>query len=253
VEAALLAAFAVALLSAAAVTALKGKWGVLALGLLCWPAWALGAVRLARPGSYWARRFYDAEQEERATREASFRRRLAMVGAVVAVLVVAALLGLFKTYRIVSSAMAPTLRCGGSGAGCTAESSDRILARRYLFRKEPGRGDLVVFRTPERARIECGAGGVYAKRVVALPGERWAMQKGIVYIDGEPLDEGYVPQARRDSDTRPPQRVPDAAYLVLGDNRAQSCDSRVWGPVPRKQLIGKVVLRYWPLSRLGLP
>jgi signal peptidase I len=253
VETALLVAYLAVLVAAAVVTALKGKWGMLALGILFGLAWIVAALRLARPDSVWARRFYTREKQERAARVEPRRRRLAIVGAVVSLLFVVALFGLLKAYRIPSSAMEPTLGCAGAGPGCTAAESDRVVAVRYVFRKEPERGDIVTFETPERARADCGAGGVFVKRVVGLPGETWELRNGVVYIDGRRLDEPYVDTERRDIDSRPEKRIPEDHYLVLGDNRPQSCDSRVWGTLPRDNLIAKVVFRYWPLERLGRP
>jgi signal peptidase I len=236
-----------------AVTALKGKWGMLVLGLVFWPAWVLGAIRLARPNSYWARRFYDEEKRARAERVASSRRKVAIAGAAAVVLLLAAVLALFKFYRIPSSAMEPTLSCSGSGLGCTAADDDRILAFRYLLRKSPKRGDIVAFKTPPQARTDCGAGGTYVKRIIGLPGETWEIRNGFVYIDGRQLDEPYLRRERRDQDTLPRHEIPEDSYLVLGDNRPQSCDSRVWGVLPRENLVAKVIFRYWPLDRLGTP
>jgi signal peptidase I len=252
ITALLIAAF-VAQLVLGVITALKGKWGVLLLGLVFWPAWLLGAIRLARPNSYLAGRFYDDEKRARAARVAPFRRKLAIAGAAVTVLLLAALVGLLKLYRIPSSAMEPTLRCSPPAPGCTGDEEDRILALRYLFDKVPQRGDIVAFETPDRARVDCGAGGTFVKRIIGLPGERWEMRAGVVHIDGRRLEELYVREERRDRDTRPPERIPENAYFVMGDNRAQSCDSRVWGALPKDLLIGRVLFRYWPVDRLGTP
>lgn len=250
---ALLAGVLVLLLAAGVVTALKGKWATLVVGLLLGAVWFFGAIRLAKPNSFWARRFYDESKRERARRVAPARRKLAIPALAASVLVSVAVLGLLKAYRVPASSMEPALRCGGAGLGCTNEQSDRVIAFRYLFRKEPGRGDIVAFETPERAQIDCGAGGTFIKRVIALPGETWEMRNGFVYIDGERLNETYVREDRRDVDTRPPERIPVDSYLVMGDNRAQSCDSRVWGSLPRDNLIARVVLRYHPFDRLGTP
>jgi signal peptidase I len=90
------------------------------------------------------------------------------------------------------------------------------------------------------------------KRLIALPGEMWRMDQGVVYIDGRRLVEPYLEARRRGTETVAPRRVPDDSYIMLGDNRTSSCDSRVWGAVPRKNLIGKVFAVYWPPSRLSL-
>jgi len=75
--------------------------------------------------------------------------------------------------------------------------------------------------------------------VIGLPGERWSERSGYVYIDGKKLDEPYIHQGRRDHQTLRGGMVPAGRYFLLGDNRDSSCDSRVWGSVPRKNLIGK--------------
>jgi signal peptidase I len=153
-------------------------------------------------------------------------------------------------YRIPSSAMEPTLRCGKPGPGCTGSSDDRIVVPRFLF-KSVGRGDLVAFKTPPLARVRCGSGGVFVKRVVGLPGERIGERAGTIVVDGHALREPYVERARRDRQTYAARRVGPDTYFVLGDNRAESCDSRVFGPVPKANVVGRVVFAYWPPSRIG--
>jgi signal peptidase I len=156
-------------------------------------------------------------------------------------------------YRIPSSSMEPTLHCAKPGTGCEASFSDRVLANRLVYRfKEPERGDIVVFDTPPLAEQRCGAGGTFVKRLIVLPGETWRMQDGIVYIDGKRLLEPYIDPHRRGTDTRSEQTVPDGQYILLGDNRTQSCDSRTWGAAPRENLIGKVFATYWPPTRISI-
>ena len=75
---------------------------------------------------------------------------------------------------------------------------------------------------------------------------------GHVYVNGRRLSEPYVAPQDRDTRTQTWARVPPGRYFMMGDDRRWSCDSRVWGTVPRADLIGPVVFRYWPLNRLGL-
>ena len=159
-------------------------------------------------------------------------------------------------YRIPSSSMEPTLHCAHSRAndGCEAHYSDRVLANRFIYHfEDPSRGDIVVFQTPELAQRLCGAGGTFVKRLIGLPGDSWEERAGYVYINGKKLKEPYIHADRRDQMTKPPQKIPKNSYFMMGDNRKQSCDSRVWGVVPRKNLIGKVFFIYWPPNRISFP
>jgi signal peptidase I len=99
---------------------------------------------------------------------------------------------------------------------------------------------------------KCGAGGTFVKRLIGLPGEVVSERDGIVFIDGKMLNEPYISPDRRDHE--PPRswaRIAPDHYFFMGDNRSQSCDSRVWGTVPRSDLIGEVFFVYWPPSRIG--
>jgi signal peptidase I len=179
-------------------------------------------------------------------------RFLLIVLSIVGVLLVLAAIT-SKLYRIPTSSMEPTLHCAKPATGCEARFSDRVLANRFIYHfTDPERGDIVVFTTPERARKDCGAGGTFVKRIVGLPGETWEMRNGFVYINNKRLEEPYVKEDRRDVDTRPPEKIPPGQYFVMGDNRAQSCDSRVWGTLARDNLIGKVFAIYFPPRRIGL-
>jgi signal peptidase I len=134
-------------------------------------------------------------------------------------------------------------------------SSDRVLANRFIYHfTQPDRGDIVVFDTPPGARERCGAGGVFVKRIIGLPGESWEERNGFVYINGRKLDEPYIRPERRDlSGTYPARKIPKNHYFMMGDNRLSSCDSRVWGTVSRDNLIGKVFFVYWPPNRISIP
>jgi signal peptidase I len=174
-----------------------------------------------------------------------------IVGAVVFVLVFEAEVA--KPYRIPSSSMEPTLRCARPASGCTARISDRIIVNRLAYHyRSPKRGDIVVFHAPSSAATLCGAAGEYVKRIVGLPGDTVSEQSGRVFVDGRPLDEPYVAAAHRDQRTGSWGRVPDGHYFLLGDNRADSCDSRTWGTIASNELIGPVVAVYWPPTRLEI-
>ena len=193
------------------------------------------------------------------------RRRVVewIVTIVVAVAVVLAVKAwVVNPYRIPSPSMEPTLHCARPEPGCEGGRSDRVLANRFIYHfRDPRRGEIVVFHAPRAAAVAC-VGGIFVKRVIGLPGDVWSERDGYTYIDGKRLSEPYVQADRRDMDTKtmrdiPPvgtlTRVPKDMYLMEGDNRAHSCDSRVWGLVPRSAIIGKVFLTYWPLGRIGVP
>jgi signal peptidase I len=157
-----------------------------------------------------------------------------------------------KPYRIPSPSMEPTLHCAKPTAFCQGRFSDRVIANRLAYRfGDPKRGQIVVFRAPESAR-RCApndGGSTFVKRIVGLPGELVAEREGTIYINGDRLIERYVdPSLRGRASGRWP-RVAPGQYFVLGDSRIHSCDSRTWGTVPRGNLVGPVMLTYWPPSR----
>ena len=179
-----------------------------------------------------------------------------IAGAIAIVLIVKAFV--VNPYRIPSSSMEPTLHCARSEPGCEARISDRVLANRFLYRlRDPRRGEIIVFKTPPAAQIKCGAGGTFVKRLIGLPGDTVELKlrngNGYVYINGKPLKEPYIQLQRRAAvQGFGPVKVAPGHYFMMGDNRSQSCDSRMWGTVPRKNLIGKVFATYWPPNRISL-
>jgi signal peptidase I len=178
---------------------------------------------------------------------------LTIAGAVAIVLAIKA--WVVNPYRIPSSSMEPTLHCArgssASNSGCEAHFSDRVLANRFIYHfRDPHRNEIVVFNTPPKAKIECGAGGTFVKRLIGLPGEKIRERSGVFYINGKKLDDSsYIHPGRRD-DRSGFYVVPKNSYFFVGDNRTQSCDSRRWGSVPRGNLIGPVFAIYWPPNRI---
>jgi signal peptidase I len=157
-----------------------------------------------------------------------------------------------KPYRIPSASMEPTLHCAKPAAECLGSFSDRIIANRLAYDfGAPERGQIVVFKTPAAAAT-CGPGDggtTFVKRLVGLPGEQVFERDGTIFINGEQLDEPYVDPGMRDHETGTWRRIAADHYFFLGDDRAHSCDSRTWGTVPRSNLIGPVLVTYWPPNR----
>jgi signal peptidase I len=161
-----------------------------------------------------------------------------------------------KPFRVPSASMEPALHCARPADGCEARISDRVVACEICYRfASPARGQIVVFDAPAAA-ARCGRAGVYVKRLVGLPGDVVREDdRARIWVDGRRLNEPYVTGAARarDTDYRGRSwRVPPGSYFMLGDNRGDSCDSRVWGFVPRSSLIGPVIFRYWPPDRISL-
>jgi signal peptidase I len=173
-----------------------------------------------------------------------------IVGAIAIVLAIKA--WVVNPYRIPSSSMEPTLHCAKPGADCEANYSDRVLACRFCYHFwSPKRDDIVVFKTPPLADLRCGAGGTFVKRLIGLPGDTVTERNGFISVNGKHLAEPYVDSSFRDRESGT-WHVPAGRYFFLGDDRVHSCDSRVWGSVPRHSLIGPVLLTYWPPGRISL-
>jgi signal peptidase I len=137
-----------------------------------------------------------------------------------------------EPFAIPSESMAPTLRPG-----------DHVLVEKLSYRfGSPHRGDLVVFTAPD-------GGSLAVKRVVGLAGDRVAIEDGVLAVNGHLEQESYVDQSQVDSVYFGPVAVPRGDVFVLGDNRADSHDSRDYGPVPRRSLIGRVLVTLWPVFR----
>lgn len=136
-----------------------------------------------------------------------------------------------QPFYIPSGSMEPTLMPG-----------DRILVNKFVYRfHEPDVGDIVVFVAPrDTAKRD------FIKRVVAVGGSEVAVRDGRLVVDGEPREEGYV-IAQGDHSDYGPLKVPSDSVFVMGDNRANSSDSRVFGPLPKKSILGKAFIIYWPL------
>jgi signal peptidase I len=143
-----------------------------------------------------------------------------------------------QTYFVPSTSMWPTLKDG-----------DRIVVTKIFGAIRPG--TIIVFKRPPAE--DCGGAPVpdLVKRVVGLPGQTISASGGKVYITGKLLKEPWLPKGPQSYTTMStPEKVPKGDYFVMGDNRVNSCDSRMWGPVKGSYVVGKVFFILWPLSQL---
>ena len=126
------------------------------------------------------------------------------------------------------------------------EDQERIFVNKFVYRWEPiQRGDIIVFRYPRDTTKS------YIKRVIGVAGDRVRIVNGKVFVNGQALDEDYVPSDYADDRPYAELVVPRNTYFVLGDHRTMSSDSREFGPVNERYIYGKAVFGYWPMEKLG--
>ena len=126
------------------------------------------------------------------------------------------------------------------------DDQERIFVNKFVYHIEAiQRGDIVVFRYP------LDPSKSFIKRVIGVAGDRVRIDSGQVYVNGEALDEDYVPPAYTDARSYTETVVPANSYFVLGDHRSMSNDSREFGPVNQGYIYGKAVFGYWPMDKLG--
>lgn len=142
---------------------------------------------------------------------------------------------LYQPVKVEGTSMMPSL-----------DDQERIFVNKFVYRLEPiQRGDVVVFRYPRDPSKS------YIKRVIALAGDRIRIEDGLVYVNGKPLEEDYVPTVYADQRSYPETEVPPDSYFLLGDHRTMSNDSRDFGPVDASFIYGKAVFGYWPMDKMG--
>jgi signal peptidase I len=170
---------------------------------------------------------------------------------------------LVKPFRIPSPSMVPTLDVG-----------QRVLVNRLgTHFGDPSRGDVVVFKPPAGADSnQCGipsepddghpcakptnnrSSSNFIKRVIGLPGDTLFVRDNRAYINGKRLNEPYINKNTSCDalcNLDKPIKIPPGHFFMMGDNRGQSDDSRQWGPVPKKWIIGRAFFTYWPPNRIG--
>lgn len=138
----------------------------------------------------------------------------------------------FQVARVDGLSMAPTL-----------EDHDRLIVNKLVYEiGEPRPGDIVMLYYPLNPEK------MFVKRVIAREGDTVRIVDGRVYVNDVPLHDDYVPAEFRSHDDWGPQVIQQGYYFVMGDHRNNSSDSRHWGPVPKKYIVGKVKVRWWPLQ-----
>ena len=141
-----------------------------------------------------------------------------------------------EAFWIPSASMVPTLKYG-----------DRVLVNKFIYRfTEPERGDVVVFKSVQDDQQDL------IKRVVGVPGDKISVRGGRLFVNDELQREPYVNKKMPDRSFAAPTTVPQNHIFVMGDNRANSQDSRVFGPVPKENIEGEAFLLFWPPGRVGL-
>jgi signal peptidase I len=176
------------------------------------------------------------QERQRKKRKAGLRELVITI--VIAFVLVFGLVRPFivEAYRIPSESMVPTLEVG-----------DRVLANKFVYRFwSPKRGDIVVFDS-----VDEGEDQTLIKRVVGLEGDEIQVQGGVLYVNGEPQKEPYLNEDLPFVGFYGPTVVPKGNIFVMGDNRANSADSRVFGPLPLENLRGEAFIRFWPVSKIG--
>jgi signal peptidase I len=140
-----------------------------------------------------------------------------------------------EAFWIPSGSMIPTLEIG-----------DRVLVNKFIYRfTDPRRGDIIVFESVDNSNEDL------IKRVVGLPGDKIAVRGGKLFVNGEPQKEPYTNKKLPDRSFYARMTVPKNHVFVMGDNRGNSADSRVFGPLPEKNIEGEAFLRFWPPDRIG--
>ena len=140
-----------------------------------------------------------------------------------------------EAFYIPSESMVPTLQVG-----------DRVFVNKFIYRfAEPERGDIVVFESVNGGEEDL------IKRIVAGPGDSVTVRGGVLSVNEEPQNEPYLNREIADDSFFSPTRLSEGEVFVMGDNRANSADSRVFGPLPVENIEGEAFARFWPPSRIG--
>ncbi|MHC2995058.1 MAG: signal peptidase I [Candidatus Atribacteria bacterium] len=134
----------------------------------------------------------------------------------------------------------------GASMEPTLHDRERLIANKISYRFEsPERNEIIIFKPP------IGIKRNYIKRIIGIPGDKIEIVNGKIYVNDQALEEPYV--KHRSYENMPPTIVPADSFFVLGDNRPNSSDSRYWGFVPRKNVVGKAWVVFWPINKIRIP
>lgn len=165
----------------------------------------------------------------------SFIKELPILIATAVVIALAVKTFIIQPFYIPSPSMVPTL-----------EPGDQVLVSKFIYRfVEPEPGNIIVFVPPNNDNVD------FIKRIVATEGDEVFVKEGKVYINDKPLRQDYKTGAG-DMSTWGPQKVPKNHVFVMGDNRPNSMDSRVFGPVPEKNILGRAFMIHWPVPHMQI-
>ena len=166
---------------------------------------------------------------------------------------IAILIYLFITqpHQVNGSSMYPNLHDG-----------EFLLTDKLTYKlRNPQRGDIVIFAAPSQAHCPTGLNCDFIKRIIGLPGEKIKVEKGQIFINGNKMTEPYENLVKGTGSgfsgnsflTEGMEKtIPENQYIVMGDNRPGSSDSRDWGPISKSAIVGKAWLRYWPPNVAGV-
>ena len=186
----------------------------------------------------------ELEQEEKAPKKTGSSELKEWIKAIAIAVILVLLIRwlVFKPFIVDGPSMQPNFHTG-----------ERLIVSEWIYKfREPHRGEVVVFHASKEKD--------YIKRVIGLPGEKIKIADGVVYINGEPLDEPYIEQAildyRKTHATEynadfPETSVAEGTVFVMGDNRVDSSDSRMIGSIPFGDIIGRADIVFLPLNDLS--
>jgi signal peptidase I len=200
--------------------------------------WLLWAIVVAFTGIFGLASWLVVRRRTQVVTPVSAPRAVALSLAAIPIWAVEAIVAIFTTTFIFQVA-----RVEGNAMAPTIENQNRLIVNKLAYHTgEPHVGDIVMLYYP------LNPDKTFVKRVIAEEGDRVRIVDGRVYRNDVRMDDAFVPAAFRSHDDWGPQVVPEGYYFVMGDHRNNSSDSRHWGFVPKKYIIGRIALRWWPLS-----